>query len=85
MWTDLLYRLRAIFRRDRMDRDLDEELRYHMERQVQKGVARGAPSTTSARATPAKAAFCSSAHRRTSAFALRRPVSAASTAACTET
>ena len=35
MWTDLLYRLRAILLRRQMDHDLDEELRFHMEHQIQ--------------------------------------------------
>src|SRR2546426_241303 len=44
MLSDLLYRLRALFRRDAVEGELDEELRFHFEQQVQKlmqtGVAR---------------------------------------------
>src|SRR5437763_5663632 len=35
MWSDLLYRLRVLFRRNTVERELDEELRFHFERQVQ--------------------------------------------------
>src|SRR6267378_4252293 len=44
MLSDLLYRLRALFRRNAVEGELDEELRFHLEQQVQKfmqtGVAR---------------------------------------------
>ena len=36
MLTDLLYRLRAIFRRKAVEEELDEELRFHLEHQVEK-------------------------------------------------
>src|SRR5437867_6303137 len=36
MLTDLLYRLRAFFRRNAVEGELDEELRYHFDRQVEK-------------------------------------------------
>src|SRR5438128_1944949 len=36
MLSDLLYRLRALFRRDAVEGELDEELRFHFEQQVQK-------------------------------------------------
>ncbi len=35
MLDDLIYRLRAAFRRGAMERELDEELRYHLERQAE--------------------------------------------------
>ncbi len=35
MFPDLLYRLRAIFRRNRMEAELDEEVRFHFENQVE--------------------------------------------------
>src|SRR5437667_2307011 len=45
MLTDLLYRLRAIFRRKAMEAELDEELRFHLEHQIEKelkvGLTRG--------------------------------------------
>src|SRR5688500_17897245 len=36
MLTDLLYRLRAMFRRKAQERELDEELQFHLEHQVEK-------------------------------------------------
>ena len=35
LWTDLRYRLRAVFRRSRMEDDLDAELRFHLEREAE--------------------------------------------------
>ena len=40
MLHDLLYRMRALFRREALDRDLDEELQFHLEREAEK-VQRG--------------------------------------------
>lgn len=39
--NDLRYRLRALFRRDTMDRELDAELRFHLEQEVEKHVRAG--------------------------------------------
>lgn len=36
MLNDLLFRLRALFRRSAVERELDEELRFHVEEQVEK-------------------------------------------------
>ena len=36
MFSDLLYRLRALFRRKMLDRELDEELQYHLDREAEK-------------------------------------------------
>src|ERR1019366_4209716 len=41
MVSDLLYRLRALFRRDSMEAELDEELHAHLEHQVEKYVQSG--------------------------------------------
>ena len=41
MLSDLLFRLRALFRRDAMEAEMDEELRSHFEKQVEKLVASG--------------------------------------------
>jgi predicted permease len=41
MLADLLYRLRAIFRRQVMEEELDEELRFHLERQAEKDLKAG--------------------------------------------
>src|ERR1041384_2473133 len=35
-WNDLRYRARAIFRRDAVERELDEELRSHLEHEAEK-------------------------------------------------
>src|SRR5882672_4892942 len=34
-------RLRSIFRRQQVEQDLDEELRYHIERQIEENIAKG--------------------------------------------
>ena len=36
LWNDLRYRLRALFRRADLERELDEELRFHLERETDK-------------------------------------------------
>ena len=41
MFNDLRYRLRAIFRRGEMERDLATELQRHYEREINKLVERG--------------------------------------------
>jgi putative ABC transport system permease protein len=41
MLTDLLYRLRSLFRRETVEAETDEELRFHYERQIEKLVATG--------------------------------------------
>ena len=41
MWSDLRYRLRAIARRGDMERELETELRFHIEREAEKYVATG--------------------------------------------
>jgi predicted permease len=41
MLSDLLYRVRALMRRGAVEQELDEELRFHFERQVEKYVAAG--------------------------------------------
>jgi putative ABC transport system permease protein len=41
MFRDLWYRIRAVFRRTSVERELDDELRFHMERQIQKYVQAG--------------------------------------------
>jgi hypothetical protein len=34
-------RLRSLFRRKQVEQELDEELRYHLERQIEELIARG--------------------------------------------
>jgi putative ABC transport system permease protein len=41
MFSDLLYRLRALFRRKSVEAEMDEELRAHLEQQVEKYVSSG--------------------------------------------
>ncbi len=41
MLNDLIYRLRAIFRRNRMEADLEEEIRLHVEQEAEASVQRG--------------------------------------------
>src|ERR1700680_971978 len=43
MFSDLLFRLRALFRRGAMEAEMGEELRSHFENQVEKHVASGLP------------------------------------------
>lgn len=41
--SDLRFRARALFQRDAMERELDDELRFHVEREAEKYVASGMP------------------------------------------
>src|SRR5690349_22088876 len=41
MLSDLRYRLRALFNRDAMDLELDEELRFHIEKETEKYMRAG--------------------------------------------
>lgn len=43
MLSDLRFRLRALFDRSRMDRELDEELRFHLEHETDKHMRAGMP------------------------------------------
>jgi predicted permease len=36
LWSDLRYRVRALLRRDRVERELSDELRFHLERETEK-------------------------------------------------
>jgi predicted permease len=49
VWSDLIYRLRALVRRKAVENELDEELRFHFERQVDKYVAAGMARAEAAR------------------------------------
>ena len=42
LWSDLRYRLRAFLRRDAIERELADELRFHIEREAEKYVRAGA-------------------------------------------
>jgi predicted permease len=41
MFDELLFRLRSLFRRERVENELDDELRFHFERETEKYVASG--------------------------------------------
>ena len=41
MFSDVVYRLRALFRRGRLDAELDEEIRLHVEREAEARIQRG--------------------------------------------
>ncbi|MGH9160138.1 MAG: ABC transporter permease, partial [Vicinamibacteraceae bacterium] len=41
MLNRVMLRLRALFRRDSVEQDLDEELRYHLEKDIERHIARG--------------------------------------------
>jgi predicted permease len=47
--NDLRYRMRAIFRRAELERELDDELRFHLERESEKNLRSGASSTEAQR------------------------------------
>ena len=49
MLSDLKYRIRAILRADDMDREIDEELRFHFEREVARLIAAGVPRSDAER------------------------------------
>ena len=49
MLHDLLFRLRALFRRNAAERELDDELRFHRERQIAKYVNSGMTENNAAR------------------------------------
>jgi predicted permease len=49
MLDDLRYRLRALFRRTTVEQELDEEIRFHFDRQVEKYVKSGMPEAEALR------------------------------------
>src|SRR5258706_10214789 len=40
-WLTARLRLRSIFRRTRVEQELDEELQFHLEHKIEEGIARG--------------------------------------------
>ena len=48
-WNDFLLRLRALAYRERVEQELDEELRFHLEMERQKNAAAGVSESESAR------------------------------------
>jgi predicted permease len=51
MLNDLRYRVRALFRRSAVEGELDDELRFHLEQQVDKHVRAGMPRSEAVRQT----------------------------------
>jgi predicted permease len=49
MLSDVMYRLRSLFRRERVEQELNDELRFHFEQAVAKGVRNGLSRDESAR------------------------------------
>jgi predicted permease len=43
IWSDARYRLRALFDRDALERELDDELRFHLEREAERHERAGVP------------------------------------------
>src|SRR5258707_11079298 len=43
-WYTLPLRLRSLFRRPQLERELDEELRFHLEHKIEEGIAAGLPA-----------------------------------------
>ncbi len=49
MWKDVTRRIRAMFRREQLESELDEEMRFHLEKEIEQNLARGM-SASAARA-----------------------------------
>src|SRR5258705_34635 len=49
MFHDLLFRLRSLFRRSAVERELDDEMRFHLDRQVETYIAAGIDRTEAER------------------------------------
>jgi putative ABC transport system permease protein len=48
MWRSILVRVRGLFRRPDLERELDEELRYHLDHEAARNRARGMPADAAA-------------------------------------
>jgi len=62
MWSDLRFRLRALFRREALEGELDDELQFHLDQQIEKGVRAGLSRDEAARR--ARLAFGTLDHAR---------------------
>lgn len=51
MLSDLFIRLRALFRRTAVDGELDDELRFHVDRQIEKYIQSGLSREVATRRT----------------------------------
>jgi predicted permease len=49
LWSEFRYRVRALLRRTDVERELDDELRFHLEREAEKGVEAGIPAAAARR------------------------------------
>ena len=49
MLSDITFRLRSLLRRQRVEAELDDEIRFHFEKQVEKGMRSGLTREESAR------------------------------------
>jgi predicted permease len=49
IWSDVRYRLRALFDRDALERELDDELRFHLEREAERLERDGLPRAEAVR------------------------------------
>ncbi len=49
MFSDVWFRLRSLFQRGRVEQELDDELRFHFENQVEKGIRSGLTAAEAAR------------------------------------
>ncbi len=67
MLTDLLYRLRAIFRRKAVESDLNEELRFHFDSEVEKYMRQGIDAAKKPGAAHASLSAATSKSRKTAA------------------
>src|SRR6266403_2247253 len=76
MFTDLLFRLRALFRRNNVEAELHAELRAHLENEIAKCVAAGVPRDEAANpAVPTSSKQPSKTPGTPSACSVRIPVS----------
>jgi hypothetical protein len=57
-WRKMIYRFRALLGSERLDREMDEEIRFHLEMQMQQNIEAGMalPSTALVPAVPARGA-----------------------------
>lgn len=55
IWSGLRYRLHALFRRGAMERELSDELRFHLEHQIEKHLRAGvSPAEAVRRSAPGR-------------------------------
>src|ERR1700685_706929 len=57
MLSDVLYRVRSLFRRERVEEELDDELQFHFEQAIAQGLRPGLSRDEAVRQRPAFTAF----------------------------